>query len=239
MFVRKTVLGFAAIAASIATVAVAFPAVSSAGPSYPPTTLPGQTVPSAPRDFVATPGNGEVIVRWTAPASNGNSPLTGYVVTSTPPGGSCTTAALVCTIHGLTNGTSYTFNVVAKNVIGSSTAATAGAKPQSTIIFVYPFAYLQSTLTSGLQSQVAGILHAVQASNYSHVTVNGYTNPGTNTSRQNALGLARATKVANYLKSLLASAHISGVHITVASQGGTNLYGPVGTANRLVVAQIS
>jgi len=239
MFVRKGAISLAAVAVSIATVALAFPAVSSAGPSYPPTTLPGQTVPSTPRDFIATPGNGVTILRWVTPASDGNSALTGYTVTTSPPAGTCTTMGLTCKISGLTNGVNYTFSIVAKNAIGSSTAATAGAKPLATIIFVYPFAYLKADLTASLNAQVAAIETQVESGSYSHVLINGYTNPGTHTAQQNALGLSRATNVANYLKHLFTTNHVVGVSITVASQGGTNLYGPVGTANRLVVAQIS
>ncbi len=35
-------------------------------------------VPTAPRDFEATPGNGQVSLRWSAPSSNGGSEITGY-----------------------------------------------------------------------------------------------------------------------------------------------------------------
>src|SRR6478752_3845412 len=56
------------------------------------------------------------------PAGNG-SPVTGYTITSSPggitktiPGGDQTTA----TIDGLTNGTGYTFTVVATNAVGDS-----------------------------------------------------------------------------------------------------------------------
>ena len=55
---------------------------------------------------------------WTATAGNG-SPVTGYTVTATPGGKTCTTTdALTCTVDGLTNGTAYTFTVTATNSVG-------------------------------------------------------------------------------------------------------------------------
>ena len=98
---------------------------------------------------------------------------------------------------------------------------------------------MKAQLTASLNAQVAAIETQVESGSYSHVLINGYTNPGTHTAQQNALGLARATNVKNYLTHLFTANHVVGVSITVASQGGTNLYGPIGTANRLVVAQIS
>ncbi len=77
-------------------------------------------MPSAPAAPTAVPGDGEVAVSWTAPAANG-SPITGYTVTAAPGGATCTTSALSCTVNGLTNGTAYTFTVVATNAIGTST----------------------------------------------------------------------------------------------------------------------
>ena len=66
---------------------------------------PPPTVPGAPTGLVATPGNAQVVLAWTAPASNGGSPITGYTATASPGGATCTTATLGCTIGGLTNGT--------------------------------------------------------------------------------------------------------------------------------------
>ena len=91
-------------------------------------TLALAAVPDAPAAPTATPGNASASVSWTAPADNG-SPITGYTVTSTPASAGCTTATTSCTVPGLTNGTSYTFTVVADNADGSS-----GTSPASTSI---------------------------------------------------------------------------------------------------------
>ena len=97
------------------------------GPSSPGsnTVTPG-TVPGVPSGVSATAGNADATVTWTAPASDGGSPVTGYTVvasdSTTPANGgetcSWTTGPLTCTVTGLTNGDTYSFTVWAINGIG-------------------------------------------------------------------------------------------------------------------------
>jgi subtilisin family serine protease len=79
-------------------------------------------VPGAPTNVVATDGNGQATVTWSAPSSDGGSPITGYTVTATPGGQQSVVdgSTLSAVVLGLTNGTSYTFMVVATNAAGSS-----------------------------------------------------------------------------------------------------------------------
>ena len=86
------------------------------------------TVPGSPTGVSGVAGNGEVTVSWTAPADDGGSAITGYAVTASPGGQTCTTTgATSCVVSGLTNGTAYTFTVVATNEAGNSLPSEASA----------------------------------------------------------------------------------------------------------------
>ena len=85
------------------------------------------TAPVAPSAPSAVAGDAQATVTWTAPSDNGGSAITGYAVTTVEdPTKTCTPSpatALTCTVTGLTNGTPYTFTLVASNVVGSSVAS--------------------------------------------------------------------------------------------------------------------
>lgn len=89
-------------------------------------------VPSAPRAVAATPGNGRAQVAWRVPLDPGTSAITRYRVTAQPGGASCVAIApaLSCTVTGLSNDTSYTFDVKARNATGwGPTAASTHVTP--------------------------------------------------------------------------------------------------------------
>jgi hypothetical protein len=93
--------------------------------------VPGDTVPAAPTGLNGTPASGQVALSWTAPTSDGGSPITDYQVqyklssdstwTTFNDGTSTTTSA---TVTGLTNGNSYDFRVAAVNHVGNGAYAT-------------------------------------------------------------------------------------------------------------------
>ena len=95
---------------------------------------PGASAPGAPTLNSATPGNAQVTLGWSAPASDGGSPITGYTATATPGGATCSTGGTTsCTISGLTNGTSYSFTVWASNVAGTGPPSNALAATPRTV----------------------------------------------------------------------------------------------------------
>jgi len=105
---------------------VAANAVGTSAASAPSNSVTPAGVPGPPTGVSATPGNTQATVAFTAPVSDGGSAITGYTVTSTPAGGVDSNAGSTSTTHlvtGLTNGTAYTFSVVATNAEGSSLAS--------------------------------------------------------------------------------------------------------------------
>ncbi len=109
-------------------------------PQSNPVTPSGPVVPSAPTNTLARPGTQSALVSWTAPSSNGDSPITGYTITPYDGPTAQTTmnvgpSATSATVGGLTNGTAYTFTVKAKNAIGDGPESSPSAviTPQSTI----------------------------------------------------------------------------------------------------------
>jgi len=122
-------LGSAAIAVKAGTGGVQLPGlVASDGATGSVTlTFDGLAVPGAPTGAVATAGDHQASVSFSAPASDGGSPITSYTVTSAPGGKTATCPGSPCVVTGLTNGTSYTFTVHATNANGDSTESSASA----------------------------------------------------------------------------------------------------------------
>jgi uncharacterized repeat protein (TIGR02543 family) len=102
---------------------------STASASVTPATTPGApTITSA-----SSSSSGSTTVNFSAPASNGGSAITGYTITSSPGGFTCTAAANAtsCAVSGLTDGVAYTFTAVATNAIGNSSASSSSASVTS------------------------------------------------------------------------------------------------------------
>ncbi|MFF2018439.1 S-layer homology domain-containing protein, partial [Paenibacillus sp. NPDC058177] len=83
------------------------------------------TIPGEPTNVRVTAGDGLATVTFTAPTDNGGIPITGYEVIVSPGNVVVTGTTSPITITGLTNGTSYSFTVVAINAAGKRSTSSA------------------------------------------------------------------------------------------------------------------
>ncbi|MCW2931401.1 MAG: hypothetical protein JWM19_2363, partial [Actinomycetia bacterium] len=139
---RRTITGLTAGASYTFTVA-AVNAIGTGAASPQSAAVVPYALPGAPTIGSVSAGDSAATVTWTAPASNGGSVITGYVVTPYVAGVAQATrtfagTATTETVTGLTPGTSYTFKVAAINAAGTgpasamSSAVTVNAGPALT-----------------------------------------------------------------------------------------------------------
>jgi hypothetical protein len=141
------------------------------------------TVPSAPTIGTVVPGNAQATVSFSAPTSNGGSAITGYTVTSNPAGGVDSNAgstALIHTMTGLINGTSYTFKVVAHNAVGTSaaSASSAAVTPSAPVAATVPGA---PTVGAAVAGSAQATVNFTSPASDGGSAITGYTvtsNPG-------------------------------------------------------------
>ena len=165
------------------------------------------SAPSAPTALSGTSGNTSVSLKWTAPASTGGSPITGYTVYyATTSGGelqgsSLASATTSTTVSGLTNGTPYYFEVVATNTIGSSAV--------SNEVAVTPAAALTAPTAPTLTSATAGngsvVLAWTAPSSNGGSAITGYTiYDGTTATPKTKIGTVSATSTSATVTGLTA-----------------------------------
>ena len=118
------------------------------------------TIPGAPTIPVATAGNAQASIAFVAPVANGGSAITGYTVTSSPGSFTSTGTSSPLIVTGLTNGTAYTFTVIASNAAGNSVASTASAAITPTTFLcgttTVTFTYKGTSVTYGTVSSAGG-----------------------------------------------------------------------------------
>ena len=116
-------------------------AASSSATATPATATPtNETSPGPPQYLDADADNGSVTLWWDAPDSDGNTPITDYEYQYRESSGSWSSwtstgsTSTSYTVGGLTNGTTYEFQVQARNVIGTGTSSgTVSATPNTTV----------------------------------------------------------------------------------------------------------
>jgi len=110
-------------------------------------------LPGAPTLVTATAGVLQALVSFTAPESDGGSPITLYTATSNPGNitGTLTQAGSgTITVTGLNYGTAYTFTVTATNATGTSEASAAS----NSVTPLAPFVCGSSSLTDPRDGKV-------------------------------------------------------------------------------------
>ncbi len=95
-------------------------------------------VPGAPANLIATPGNAQVVLVWTAPTNDGGSIITAYkVYRGTASGGETLLATLgnvlTYTDSGLVNGQTYFYKVSAANGIGEGSQSNEVSVTSATV----------------------------------------------------------------------------------------------------------
>jgi uncharacterized protein YjbI with pentapeptide repeats len=157
---KNVVLAAVALALGVAT-ATGIPSAprASALASAPKIKRPG-----APKAVQAVGVNTAIGVSWTAPTSNGGSPITTYTVSTSKGGAICsTTGATTCTVTGLINGTRYAVRVRASNAKGEGrTSAKVRAMPSTAqnCSYVGPDANLQDCDLSYVNLTNANLVNA-------------------------------------------------------------------------------
>jgi len=95
------------------------------------------TTPSEPLSVIATAGDGQITITWTAPASDGGLPITNYTIYRGSASGGETLLVtlgnvLTYTDTSLTNGQTYYYRVTASNAVGEgSPSIEVSARPTS------------------------------------------------------------------------------------------------------------
>ena len=105
---------------------------------------PRTSAPGPPRSLAAVGGNGEVVLTWDAPASDGGSTITDYEyrIDRRNPWTSIGSTLTTHTLTGLVNGTAYVFEVRAVNAVGKSfSSRRAEATPEAPEVFTLDFAH--------------------------------------------------------------------------------------------------
>ena len=187
-----------------------------AAPPTPPATPSTVSGPTPPVVVTAVPGNTTAKVTWTVPVSDGGSPITGYVVVSSPGKHTCTVTnpnQLTCVVPGLTNGTMYTFDVSAINAFGNGAPGgpsnpvvprgPKSKKPLEVIVTLDPFVTGSAVLLPQMKVLLINLAKLIKADVAKSVIITGFTDSRSGAAYNLALGLSRASSANTFLRAEL------------------------------------
>ncbi len=136
--------------AAAALACIGLPLTQAASPAFGSAAILSK--PGAPTAVIAHPTSNGAAISWTTPASQGGSPIWGYIATAGSK--SCTTmTATNCVVTGLKNGRSYLVTVRASNALGegpASVVVTVIPSPAQDCTYIGPAANLQHCTLAGV-----------------------------------------------------------------------------------------
>ena len=188
-------------------------------------------VPGSPTGVAAIPENAQASVSFSAPFSDGSSPILDYTVTSNPGGHTVTGAASPLTVTSLTNGTPYSFTVTARNSTGSSAPSAASVPvtprtvPDAPVIGTATAGNVSATVSFGPPASDGGsaILDYTATASPGGQTATGTTSPLTVTGLNNGTAYTFTVTARNNAGTGASSAASSSVtpylYIKIGSSG--------------------
>src|SRR5205809_66186 len=191
--------------------------------------------PSAPRNLIASPGVGRVVLTWQAPVSDGGAPITSYAVRRGISSGgetSLTTVGEVLTYTGpiLTNRNPYFYQVSAVNEFGEgSKSAEVAATPMPSLDSYAPSVAISSPSNNTVLSSTTVTLRGTASDNVAVQRVElstdgtGWNTASGTTTWSGTTTLHLGTNVI-YARATDTSGNQATVQITVTVAG----YGPTG-----------
>ena len=136
----------------------------SAAPTVSQTFMVNAVIPGVPTIGTAISGNAQATVSFIAPTFDGGSPITSYMVTASPGGITATGISSPITVTGLSNGTGYTFTVIATNSVGTTTASAT-----SNMVTAFTLPVVTTAAASSISSSTVVLNGTVNANGASTV----------------------------------------------------------------------